>query len=92
MPAPLDAKVIGPMKKVAAKYYPGAPVIPTMSTGASDALYLMPVGIPTYGVPGFSSGPEGSGAHGLNEHSSVRSVYLGRDYLTDLVRTLADAG
>jgi acetylornithine deacetylase/succinyl-diaminopimelate desuccinylase-like protein len=92
MPAPLDAKVIGPMEKVAAKYYPGAPVIPTMSTGASDALYLMPVGIPTYGVPGFYSGPEGSGAHGLNEHSSVRSVYLGRDYLTDLVRTLADAG
>ena len=31
-------------------------------------------------------------SHGLNEHSSVRSVYLGRDYLTDLVKTLADAG
>jgi acetylornithine deacetylase/succinyl-diaminopimelate desuccinylase-like protein len=92
MPAPLDAKVIGPMEKVAAKYYPGAPVIPTMSTGASDALYLMPVGIPTYGVPGFYSGPEGSGAHGLNEHASVKSVYLGRDYLTELVKTLADAG
>jgi acetylornithine deacetylase/succinyl-diaminopimelate desuccinylase-like protein len=91
-PAPLDPKIIGPMEKVAAKYYPGAAVIPTMSTGASDALYLIPVGIPTYGVPGFYSGPEGSGAHGLNEHSSVRSVYLGRDYLTDLVKTLADAG
>jgi acetylornithine deacetylase/succinyl-diaminopimelate desuccinylase-like protein len=92
MPAPLDPKIIGPMEKVAAKYYPGAPVIPTMSTGASDALYLIPVGIPTYGVPGFYSGPEGSGAHGLNEHSAVRSVYLGRDFLTDLVKTLADAG
>jgi len=91
-PAPLDPKVIGPMEKVAAKYYPGAPVIPTMSTGASDALYLIPVGIPTYGVPGFYSGPEGSGAHGLNEHASVRSVYVGRDYLTDLVKALADAG
>jgi acetylornithine deacetylase/succinyl-diaminopimelate desuccinylase-like protein len=92
MPAPLDPKVIGPMERVAAKYYPGAPVIPTMSTGASDALYLMPVGIPTYGVPGFYSGPEGSGAHGLNEHSSVASVYTGRDFLTELVKTLADAG
>ena len=91
-PAPLDPKIIGPMEKVAAKYYPGAPVIPTMSTGASDALYLIPVGIPTYGVPGFYSGPEGSGAHGLNEHMSVKSAMTGRDYLTDLVKALADAG
>lgn len=91
-PAPLDAKVIGPMEKVAAKYYPGVPVIPTMSTGASDALYLIPVGIPTYGVPGFWSGPEGSGAHGLNERMSVQSVYTGRDYLTDVVKMLANAG
>src|SRR6185437_9570101 len=91
-PAPLDPKVIGPMEKVAAKYFPGVPMIPTMSTGASDALYLIPVGIPTYGVPGFWSGPEGSGAHGLNEHMSARSVMTGRDYLTDLVKTLAEQG
>ena len=80
------------MEKVAAKYYPGVPVIPTMSTGASDALYLIPVGIPTYGVPGFWSGPEGSGAHGLNEHMSVQAVYTGREYLTDLVKMLAEQG
>jgi len=91
-PAPLDAKVLGPMESVAAKYFPGVPVIPTMSTGASDALYLIPVGIPTYGVPGFWSDPDGSGAHGLNEHMSVQSVMVGRDYLTELVKTLADAG
>jgi len=91
-PPPLDPKVIGPMEKVAAKYFPGVPLVPTMSTGASDAIYLSPVGIPTYGVPGFWSGPEGSGAHGLNEHMSVKSALTGRDYLTDLVKTLADAG
>ncbi len=91
-PPPLDPKVIGPMEKVAAKYFPGVPLVPTMSTGASDAIYLSPVGIPTYGVPGFWSGPEGSGAHGLNEHMSVKSVLTGRDYLTELVRTYADAG
>ena len=91
-PAPLDRKILGPMEQMAAKYFPGVPVIPTMSTGASDALYLIPVGIPTYGVPGFWSGPEGSGAHGLNEHMSAKSVYTGRDYLTDLVKVLADQG
>jgi acetylornithine deacetylase/succinyl-diaminopimelate desuccinylase-like protein len=91
-PAPLDPKILGPIEKVAAKYFPGVPVIPTMSTGASDALYLIPVGIPTYGVPGFWSGPEGSGAHGLNEHMSAASVYTGRDFLQEVVKTLADAG
>ncbi len=89
-PPPLDPKVIGPMEKVAAKYFPGVPLVPTMSTGASDAIYLSPVGIPTYGVPGFYSTPEGSGAHGLNEHMSIKSAMLGRDYLTELVRTYAD--
>ncbi|HLY79399.1 MAG TPA: M20/M25/M40 family metallo-hydrolase [Caulobacteraceae bacterium] len=91
MPSPLDPKIMGPAEKVAAKYFPGVPVIPTMSTGASDALYLAPVGIPTYGVPGFWSGPEGSGAHGLNEHMSAKSVFTGRDYLTDLVKAYAGA-
>jgi acetylornithine deacetylase/succinyl-diaminopimelate desuccinylase-like protein len=90
-PAPLDPKVLGPAETVAAKYFPGVPIIPTMSTGASDAIYLSPIGIPTYGVPGFWSGPEGSGAHGLNEHIAVKAVYVGRDYLTDLVRAYADA-
>jgi acetylornithine deacetylase/succinyl-diaminopimelate desuccinylase-like protein len=91
-PPPLDPKVIGVMEKVAAKHFPGVPVVPTMSTGASDAIYLTPVGIPTYGVPGFWGGPEGSGAHGLNEHMSAKSLYAGREYLYDLVKAYADQG
>ena len=90
-PAPLDPKVLGPAERVGEKYWPGVPLIPTMSTGASDAIYLAPIGIPTYGVPGFWSGPEGSGAHGLNEHIAVKAVYVGRDYLTELVKAYADA-
>jgi acetylornithine deacetylase/succinyl-diaminopimelate desuccinylase-like protein len=89
-PPPLDPKVIGPMAAVAAKHFPGVPVTPGISTGASDAIYLTPAGIPTYGVPGFWSGPEGSGAHGLNEHVSTASLYAGRDYLYDLVKAFAD--
>ncbi len=33
-----------------------------------------------------------NGAHGLNERRSGRSVYVGRDFLTDLVKSYADAG
>ena len=66
------------------------PVIPSISTGATDGLYLAAVGIPTYGVPGAWGDPDGNGAHGLNERLEVRSVYVGRDYLYDLVKALAE--
>jgi acetylornithine deacetylase/succinyl-diaminopimelate desuccinylase-like protein len=87
---PLDPAIIGPMETLSAKYFPGVPVIPSLSTGATDGLYLSAVGIPTYGAPGMWSDPDGNGVHGLNERLEVRSVYVGRDYLFDLVKALAE--
>ncbi|SDQ76422.1 M20/M25/M40 family metallo-hydrolase [Pseudoxanthomonas sp. CF125] len=87
---PLDPAIIGPMEALSAKYFPGVPVIPSLSTGATDGLYLSAVGIPTYGAPGMWGDPDGNGAHGLNERLEVRSVYVGRDYLFDLVKALAE--
>lgn len=89
-PPALDPRLIGPMEKLAAKHFPGVPVIPAMSTGATDAVYTGGAGIPTYGVPSAWSDPDGNGTHGLNERLSVRGVYTGRDYLHDLVKTLAN--
>ena len=89
-PPPLDPAIIGPMEALAAKYFPGVPVIPAMSTGATDAVYIGGAGIPTYGVPGAWGDPDGNGAHGLNERLEVKAVYTGRDYLFDLVKALAN--
>ena len=89
MPPPLDPKIMGPATKLAAKHFPGVPVIPAMSTGATDAIFLAAVGIPTYGVPGTWSNPDGNGMHGLNEKMEVKALYAGRDYLFDLVKDLA---
>ncbi|WP_374588984.1 M20/M25/M40 family metallo-hydrolase [Novosphingobium sp.] len=86
---PLDPKIVGPMEKLAAKHFPGIPVIPSMSTGATDAVYLGATGIPTYGVPGPWTDPDGNGTHGLNERIEIRSLYAGRDYLYDLVKVLS---
>ncbi|MGH6786166.1 MAG: M20/M25/M40 family metallo-hydrolase, partial [Novosphingobium sp.] len=86
---PMDPKIVGPMEKLAAKHFPGIPVIPTISTGATDGVYLAAVGIPTYGVPGVWGDPDGNGVHGLNERLAVRSLYAGRDYLFDLVKELS---
>lgn len=84
---PMDPKVIGPIEKLAAVYFPGVPVVPAMSTGASDAVYTGAVGIPTYGVPGVWGNPDGDGIHGLNERIEVRSLLTGRVYLYDLIKT-----
>jgi acetylornithine deacetylase/succinyl-diaminopimelate desuccinylase-like protein len=89
IPPPLDPKIVGPMEKMAAKHFPGVPVIPEMSTGASDATHLGRIGIPTYGVPGLWNEPETAGIHGLNERISVNSLYRGRDYLFDLIKYFA---
>ena len=90
VPPPLDPKITGPAEKLVAKYYPGVPLVPTMSTGATDGIFLEAIGIPVYGVPGGWGDPDGNGTHGLNERRSVRSVYVGRDFLTDLIKVYAD--
>jgi acetylornithine deacetylase/succinyl-diaminopimelate desuccinylase-like protein len=91
VPPPLDPKIIGPAQKLVAKYYPGVPLIPSMSTGATDGIFLEAIGIPVYGAPGGWGDPDGNGTHGLNERRSVRSVFVGRDFLTDLVKAYADS-
>nr|WP_310524942.1 M20/M25/M40 family metallo-hydrolase [Polymorphobacter sp.] len=87
---PLNPAVLGPMKALAEKHFPGVPFSTTMSTGATDAIFLSPIGIPTYGAPGLFIDPDGNGMHGLNERIRVKSLMQGRDYLDDLVHTLAD--
>ena len=89
-PPPLNPAVIGPMRTLADKHFPGVPFSLTMSTGATDAIFLAPVGIPTYGAPGLFIDSDGNGIHGLNERIRIKSLMDGRDYLDDLVHTLAD--
>jgi acetylornithine deacetylase/succinyl-diaminopimelate desuccinylase-like protein len=87
---PLDPKVMGPAQKLVNKYFPGVPMVTSMSTGATDGIFLEAIGIPTYGVPGPWGDPDGNGVHGLNERMEVKSIYVGRDYLFDLVKAYAD--
>src|SRR6267154_284021 len=78
VPPPLDPKIMGAAQKLVSKYYPGVPLIPSMSTGATDGIYLEAIGTPVYGAPGGWGDPDGKGVHGLNERRSVGSVYIGR--------------
>ncbi|MBT9470317.1 MAG: M20/M25/M40 family metallo-hydrolase [Pseudomonadota bacterium] len=88
-PPTLGKSITGPVEKVAAKLWPGVPLVPVMATGATDGRFLNAVGIPTYGLTGFFGEPGGNGAHGLNEKMRVRSLYEGRDFLHEVVKIYA---
>jgi acetylornithine deacetylase/succinyl-diaminopimelate desuccinylase-like protein len=90
IPAPLTPQILKPIEKVAHELWPGVPVVPALEPGASDAQFLNPAGIPTYGVTGIFTDPDGGNIHGLNERVRVRSVYEGRTFLYRLVKLYAD--
>ncbi|HEX8484451.1 M20/M25/M40 family metallo-hydrolase [Sphingomonas sp.] len=89
VPPTLDPKIIGPMKALAAKHFPGLPLVPLMSTGATDGVFFGGIGMPVYGAPGIFIDKDMGGIHGLNERIRVKSLYDGRDYLFDLVKAYA---
>ncbi len=82
----LTPEIMGPVKKVAAKLWPGVPVAPLMAAGATDGRFLMNAGIPTYGMSGMFSKSGETNSHGLNEKRRVQSLYEGREFLEGIVR------
>ena len=90
-PPPLTPLVYGTAKTLAEKHFPGVPMLPAMTTGATDGRFLNAGGIPTYGVPGRFSDADGNGVHGLNERKSVSGLYAERDYLFDLIQAYANS-
>jgi len=88
-PPPLSDAVMGPIRAAAARQWPNVPILPTMSTGATDGRFTNAAGIPTYGLTGMFGDPDGGGVHGLNERIRVNSLYEGREFLFDVVKAYA---
>jgi len=88
-PPPLSSKIMAPLEKLNAQYFPGVPVLPILQAGATDGLYLNGAGIPTYGILPLFVGPDLGNIHGLNEYVSVQSLLDARAFLYDLVKIYA---
>jgi acetylornithine deacetylase/succinyl-diaminopimelate desuccinylase-like protein len=65
------------------------PVIPGMSTGATDGLFFRNTGMPVFGISALFAIPGGSGAHGLDEKISVRAFHEAVVFWYQMLRTLA---
>ena len=86
---PLRPDVLSAIERITNELYPGVPVIPTMSTGATDSLYMRKAGIPMYGTSGIFGDMDDSRAHGKDERIAVQSFFDGQEYLYRLVKALA---
>ncbi|MDP9360767.1 MAG: M20/M25/M40 family metallo-hydrolase [Acidobacteriota bacterium] len=89
VPSPLTPAVMKPISDVTNEFWPGTPVLPLMSAGASDGLYLRNAGIPTYGVSGLFGELSDARAHGKDERVRIDSFYDSVQFLYVLVKRLA---
>ena len=88
-PSPLNPEIVQAVERVTAKFWPGIPVIPTMSAGATDGLFLRNAGIPTYGTSGLAGDIDDVRSHGRDERILVKSFNDGQEYLYQLVKVLS---
>jgi acetylornithine deacetylase/succinyl-diaminopimelate desuccinylase-like protein len=87
--SPLRPDVMRPIEALVAKMWPGAAVVPEMSTGATDGLYVRNVGIPVYGVSAVFDRLDDIRAHGRDERIPVKSFHDAVEFWYQLLKTLA---
>jgi acetylornithine deacetylase/succinyl-diaminopimelate desuccinylase-like protein len=88
--SPLRPDVVAAYTAAVHKRHPDSPILPEMSTGASDARPFRVAGIPVYGTDGsWGIVPDDERAHGRDERLPVRSLYDDVDHWVDMVTLLA---
>jgi acetylornithine deacetylase/succinyl-diaminopimelate desuccinylase-like protein len=71
-PAVLREDVLKATETIVQSMFPGVPVVPLMSTGATDGLFLRNAGIPTFGVDGLFDDIDDVRAHGRDERVGIK--------------------
>lgn len=72
--SPLRPDVLAAVTKAVHARYPGLPVVPQMSAGATDSMFFRALGVPAYGVGAVFMKGSDDFAHGLNERVPVASI------------------
>jgi acetylornithine deacetylase/succinyl-diaminopimelate desuccinylase-like protein len=78
-----------PVERLVKQMWPGAVVVPEMSTGASDGLYVRNAGIPVYGVSAVFERIDDIRAHGRDERIGVKAYHDAARFWYELVKELA---
>jgi len=87
-PPPLRWDVMQSLRNVTQQMWPGIPVIPDMSTGASDDVHTDAAGIPAYDISGEAIDRDDIRAHGRDERIRVESFYRAVEFYYRFLKTL----
>jgi acetylornithine deacetylase/succinyl-diaminopimelate desuccinylase-like protein len=88
-PSPLRPEVLEPIEAIVEEMWPGVAIVPEMSTGATDGLYVRNAGIPVYGAAAIFGDPEDARSHGRDERVAVARFYEALEFWNRLVRRLS---
>ncbi len=95
-PSPATAllpEVMVPVERITREMFGNIPVIPVMSTGATDSRFFRQKGVPAFGVSGLFSDPTmDARAHGRDERMRIQSYYEGQEFLYRLTKALTQPG
>jgi acetylornithine deacetylase/succinyl-diaminopimelate desuccinylase-like protein len=92
-PSPLLPELFDAVTGVTHELWGNVPVIPVMSTGATDSRFFRALGVPAFGVSGLFSDPTvDARAHGRDERMRMQSYYEGQEFLWRLTRALTSRG
>lgn len=86
--SPLDPDVMKAVSKVSQSMWPGVPLFPLMSVGASDSIYTRAAGMPSYGVNGTYTEITDNSAHARDEHETVQSFNEDVEFMYRLMKAL----
>jgi acetylornithine deacetylase/succinyl-diaminopimelate desuccinylase-like protein len=87
--SPVRADVIAAVTRAVEAADPGARVVPTQASYATDGAVYRSAGIPTYGCGGVFIKDSEEFAHGLNERIRVDAFYDALTYWSVLIKSLA---
>ncbi|HBS36213.1 MAG TPA: hypothetical protein DEA50_14235 [Parvularcula sp.] len=88
--SPMRDDVAAAVKRAIERRHPGLPVIPQMSSGATDSLHFRAQGVDSYGVSGLFLKPSDDFSHGLDERAPVASIDGALDHWHVLITELSD--
>lgn len=84
-----DPKVMAQVTKVVHSMWPGVPVMPEMTAGASDSIFTRAAGIPSYGVGGGWWDIDDERAHGRDERDESGNFYQTVEFTYRLMKELS---
>jgi acetylornithine deacetylase/succinyl-diaminopimelate desuccinylase-like protein len=88
-PSPMRPDFVHAVETSIHMVYPGVPVFPTQSSGASDSMWFRHLGVPSYGASPMFIKESEDFSHGLNERTPIANITPAITYYLSLIPALS---